>query len=333
VNPLSSLYEFAAGVRNRFYDRGILKSHRLSRSVISVGNISVGGSGKTPFVIMLGELLKQRGIDFDVLSRGYGRETRGVMLVDPNGTSRDFGDEPLLIARRLGCPVILGESRYQAGKLAENEYVGTVAEARPEQSRKGRPPGQRPGPIHLLDDGFQHRSLARDFDIVLLTEQDLRDQLLPTGRLREPPSSLRRADAIVLTEGIDPARQPAGKNVWRIRRTLTVPATPQNPIAFCGIARPRKFIEQLRAIGIQPIAEKFYRDHHQYTSHDVRDLLRLRDQNQADAFITTEKDAINLGTFLGEISPIIARVEMELVDPAGVVDTILRVITERRAKA
>jgi len=315
VNPLSSLYEFAAMVRNHFYDRGILKSHRLSSPVISVGNISVGGSGKTPFVIMLGELLKQRGIGFDVLSRGYGRETRGAMLVDPNGTSRDFGDEPLLIARRLGCPVILGESRYQAGKLAEAQPLGTSSQ------------------LHILDDGFQHRSLARDFDIVLLTEQDLHDQILPTGRLREPLSSLRRADAIVLTEEIDPNLLPGNKNIWRIRRTLTVPATPQHPIAFCGIARPRKFIEQFRALGIQPIAEKFYRDHHQYTSHDVRDLLRLRDQNQADAFITTEKDAINLGTHLSEISPIITRVEMELIDPAGVVDTILRVITERRAKA
>jgi tetraacyldisaccharide 4'-kinase len=313
VNPLSSLYEFVAGARNHFYDRGILKSHKLSRPVISVGNISVGGSGKTPFVIMLGELLKQRGIELDVLSRGYGRKTHGAMLVDPNGTSRDFGDEPLLIARRLGCPVILGESRYQAGKLAE--ALG------------------KPSQIHILDDGFQHRSLARDFDIVLLTEQDLHDQLLPSGRLREPLSSLRRADAIALTEEIDPNLFPGSKHLWRARRTLAVPAAPQNPIAFCGIARPHKFIEQSRAIGIQPIAEKFYRDHHQYTSHDVHDLLRLRDQNQADGFITTEKDAINLGTFLSEISPIIARVEMELIDPADVVDTILRVITERRAKA
>jgi tetraacyldisaccharide 4'-kinase len=300
--------------------------------VISVGNVSVGGSGKTPFVIMLGELLKQRGIEFDVLSRGYGRKTRGAMLVDPNGTSRQFGDEPLLIARRLGCPVIIGESRYQAGNLAESislshksDHVGTAA--------LGCPPGQRPLPLHMLDDGFQHRSLARDFDIVLLAEQDLHDQLLPAGRLREPLTSLRRADAIVLTDEIEPNLLPANKQIWRVRRSLTVPATSQNPIAFCGIARPRKFIEQLRAIGIQPVTTKFYRDHHQYTTHDVQDLLRLRDQNHADAFITTEKDAINLGTHLGEISPVIARVEMELIDPAGVVDTILRVIAERKAKA
>jgi tetraacyldisaccharide 4'-kinase len=315
VNPLSSVYGFITGTRNRFYDRGLLKSHRLSRPVISVGNISVGGSGKTPFVIMLGELFKQRGIAFDVLSRGYGRETRGTRIVDPSGTSRQFGDEPLLISRRLGCSVMLGESRYQAGKLAEAQALGT-------------------GPkLHILDDGFQHRSLARDFDIVLLTEQDLKDRLLPAGRLREPLTSLGRADVIVLTEEIDPTQLPAVKNIWRIRRSLTLPSVPKNSIVFCGIARPRKFIDQLRAIGIQPIAEKFYRDHHQYTPNDVRDLIELRDRNQGDAFITTEKDAINLGEYVGQISPVIAQVEMALIDPAGVVDTILRVIADRRAKA
>jgi tetraacyldisaccharide 4'-kinase len=324
VNPLSSLYEIATAARNSLYDRGILKTHKLSRTVIGVGNISAGGSGKTPFVIMLGELLKQRRIAFDVLSRGYGRKTRGNMRVDPNGTSRDFGDEPLLIARRLACPVVVGESRYQAGKLAEKEMETAAA---------GCPPGQRPGPIHILDDGFQHRSLGRDFDIVLVTAQDFRDQLLPAGRLREPLSSLRRADAIVLTEEIDPTQLPPAKNIWRVRRSLTVPSTPQNSIAFCGIARPQRFIQQLLAIGIQPIAEKFYRDHHQYTASDIRDLLRLKKENHADAFITTEKDAINLGNYLSEISPIIARVEMQVLDPAGVVDTILRVITEPRAKA
>src|SRR5207248_5588177 len=195
VNPLSSLYGLVTAARNGLYDRSILKSRKLLRPVISVGNISVGGSGKTPFVIMLGELLKQRGIAFDVLSRGYGRETRGTMLVDPSGTSRQFGDEPLLISRRLGCSVILGESRHQAGKLAEAQALGTCPQ------------------LHILDDGFQHRSLTRDFDIVLLTEQDLKDRLLPAGRLREPLTSLRRADAIVLTEEIDPRELPAVKNI------------------------------------------------------------------------------------------------------------------------
>src|SRR5208282_1457673 len=135
--------------------------------------------GKTPFVIALGELLKARGIHFDVLTRGYGRTTRGVLIVEADGKAADFGDEALLIARRLGVPVIVGESRYEAGRVAERKF----------QTQ-----------LHILDDGFQHRSLARDFDIVLMTERDFGDRLLPSGRLREPLSSLRRADAIVVPE-------------------------------------------------------------------------------------------------------------------------------------
>ncbi len=160
-----------------------LAPSRLRGPVVSIGNLSVGGSGKTPFVLLLGELLKARGIKFDILSRGYGRKTRGVALVDPAGSARDFGDEPLLMARRLNVPVIVGEYRYAAGVFAEKKF----------------------GPqLHLLDDGFQHRSLARDFDIVLVTPEDARDRLLPAGRLREPLSSLRRADAVVLTSGASP---------------------------------------------------------------------------------------------------------------------------------
>ena len=339
MNPLSSLYGILTAARNGLYDRGVFEFHKLLQPVISVGNISVGGSGKTPFVILLGELLKQRGIAFDVLSRGYGRVTSDVIAVDPNGTSRDFGDEPLLIARRLGCPVIVGESRYEAGKLAERgssaaDSAGTAALGYPERRRRSSPPDQSPGSsLHILDDGFQHRSLARDFDIVLLTSEDSHDQLLPAGRLREPISSLKRADAIVLTEGVDPTHLPPGKFVWRVRRSLTLPAAPENPVVFCGIARPHRFIQQLRAAGIQPSAEKFFRDHHKYTPDDIRDLLGLRKRKQAGGFITTEKDAINLGPHLAEMSPVIARVEMELVDSSDVMDIILRVIAERRTKA
>ena len=177
MNPLSAIYSAGITSKNRLYDAGVLKTERLSGPVISVGNLSVGGSGKTPFVILLGKLLQDRGIPFNVLSRGYGRKTRGILEVDPNGSPEQFGDEPLLIARCLSCPVIVGESRYHAGLHAEKQT------------------GAR---LHILDDGFQHRALARDFDIVLLTPEDLQDRLLPTGRLREPLSSLKRADAVVM---------------------------------------------------------------------------------------------------------------------------------------
>src|SRR5579859_3850530 len=107
MNPLAAIYGAGVGIRNRGYDRGTLPRKRLAGPVVSVGNLSVGGTGKTPFVILLGELLKQRGISFDVLSRGYGRKSHGVALVDPAGSPRDFGDEPLLISRRLEVPVIV----------------------------------------------------------------------------------------------------------------------------------------------------------------------------------------------------------------------------------
>jgi tetraacyldisaccharide 4'-kinase len=310
-NPLSAIYGAVAGARNALYNRRWLRSRPLQGSVISVGNISTGGSGKTPFVILLGELLKARGIRFDVLSRGYGRKTRGVLLVDPGGLPRDFGDEPLLIARRLQAPVVVGEDRYEAGRFAESRF----------------------GPqIHLLDDGFQHRALARDFDIVLVTPDDARDLLLPAGRLREPLRSLRRADAVVLTSGASPDLFPlAGKMVWRVRRGIVAQEVPARPVVFCGIARPQNFTLQLRAAGIDPVAEAFFRDHHAYAEKDVRDLLQLRQRSEAGGFVTTEKDAVNLGGYLDALAPLaVVPVKMELADAANAVDTMLRVIEERR---
>jgi tetraacyldisaccharide 4'-kinase len=307
LNPLSATYAAFAGTRNRLYDGGFLKTQRLRAPVVSIGNLSVGGSGKTPFVILLGQLMQQRGIRFDVLSRGYGRKTRGALAVDLNGAPNQFGDEPLLISRHLQCPVVVGESRHQAGLLAENRFGSQ---------------------LHLLDDGFQHRSLARDFDIVLLTAEDLRDQLLPSGRLREPLSSLRRADAIVLMEDMD-FSPPSGKSVWRVRRALEISSAPERPITFCGIARPHKFIKQLKSQGVEPVVEKFYRDHHAYTPREVRELLELRDRSGARGFITTEKDEINLGPNAASLAPLaIARVRMELLNAADALDTIFRVIGE-----
>src|SRR5712672_973483 len=209
---MSAIYGGVVGARNALYDQRILKARSLQGPVISVGNVSTGGSGKTPFVILLGEQLKKRGIKFDVLSRGYGRKTRGVLLVGPSGLPRDFGDEPLLIARRLQSAVVVGEDRWEAGRFAEARF----------------------GPqVHLLDDGFQHRALARDFDIVLVTPEDARDRLLPSGRLREPLQSLQRADAIVLTSGASPESFPlAGKTVWRVRRGIVAQNVPPRPIVF-----------------------------------------------------------------------------------------------------
>jgi len=311
---VTSLFGLGVGIRNALYDRGFIRSKKLRGPVVSVGNLSVGGSGKTPFVLLLGEVLKQRGIHFNILSRGYGRRSRGVLLVDPSGSVCEFGDEPLLMARRLNARVIVGEDRYEAGLFAEDKF----------------------GPqLHLLDDGFQHRGLARDFDIVLVTPEDARDRLLPVGRLREPLSALRRADAAVLTSGAAPESFPLdGKLVWRARRGILPKNVPNRPVVFCGIARPKNFLIQLRTAGIEPAAEAFYRDHHFYSERDITDLIKLRSQSEADGFVTTEKDAINLGEFLTALVPLtVVLVEMELLDADNALDTVLRTIEERRRPA
>jgi tetraacyldisaccharide 4'-kinase len=312
MNFLSSIFGAGVRLRNALYDRGIVRPRNVQGPVVSVGNLSVGGSGKTPFVLLLGELLKAREVPFDILSRGYGRQKRGLALVDPGGSAREFGDEPVLLARRLGVQVIVGEDRHEAGLFAEKSF----------------------GPqLHLLDDGFQHRALARDFDIVLVTPEDARDQLLPSGRLREPLSSLARADAVVLSSGASPASFPLnGKLVWRVRRGIVLTDVPSRPVVFCGIARPQNFLLQLRTAAIEPVAQALYRDHHAYSERDIQDLLKLRQQSEADGFITTEKDAINLGGYLDALKPVaVIPVKMELVDAANAVDTMLRMIADRIA--
>jgi tetraacyldisaccharide 4'-kinase len=311
LNPLSAIYGGVVAARNALYDRRILPDRKLQGAVISVGNLSAGGSGKTPFVILLGELLRARGIKFDVLSRGYGRKSRGIRLVDPAGLPDRYGDEPLLIARRLQVPVIVGENRFHAGCFAESKFGVQW---------------------HLLDDGFQHRTLARDFDIVLVTPQDANDRLLPAGRLREPLSSLRRADAVVLASGASAASFALeGKLVWRVRRGIDPQNVPPRPVAFCGLARPQNFLLQLRAANIEPAAEAFYRDHHAYGENDIRDLLELKQKSEARGFVTTEKDAVNLGPYLSVLEPLcVVPVRMELADAANALDTMLRRIEERK---
>jgi len=300
--------------RNALYDARHLPSRRLQGAVISIGNLSAGGSGKTPFVILLGELLKSRGLKFDVLSRGYGRGTKGVLLVDPGGLAQEFGDEPLLMARKLQVPVLVGEDRYEAGRFAEAKF------------------GVQ---LHLLDDGFQHRALARDFDIVLVTPQDASDRLLPAGRLREPLTALHRADAVVLAGGASEDSFPRhGKFVWRVRRGIVAEGIPERPVVFCGIARPQNFLLQLRAASVEPAAQAFYRDHHLYDEKDVHELLELKNRSEAIGFVTTEKDAVNLGPYLSALTPLaVVPVRMELVDAANALDTMLRKIEERRRRA
>ncbi len=312
MNPLSAVFGAAVRARNEFYDRGTFQAHRLQGPVVSIGNLSTGGAGKTPFLLLLGELLKQRSVLFDVLSRGYRRETKGVALVDPAGTAQQFGDEPLLIARKLGVPVVVGEDRYAAGLYAEQNFGAQ---------------------LHLLDDGFQHRRLARQFDIVMLTPTDVRDSLLPAGRLREPLSSLGRADAVVLSGNLAPEAIPEFvRRRWRVQRSIFAPQIKDACVAFCGVARPEQFFSQLQQAGLRIVATQHFRDHHAYDAGDVEKLIRLRERNRASAFVTTEKDAVNMGEHLRELGAThVVPLRMELRDADAAVNEILAQVNSRSA--
>jgi tetraacyldisaccharide 4'-kinase len=313
LNPLSSIYGAVAAARNYLYDGSRLPIRRLRGPVVSVGNLSTGGSGKTPFVMLLGGQLKECGIPFDILSRGYRRRSKGVRMVEPTGSAIEFGDEPLLLARRLEVPVLVGENRFLAGLAAEKQF----------------------GPqLHILDDGFQHRALARDFDIVLLSNDDPHDHLLPSGRLREPLASLQRADALVVTNDARPAVSLSRQLLWFVHRGIRVEHATHRPIAFCGIARSQNFFRGLRENGVQPVAEIAFRDHHRYSGNDIRDLLALRAKHSSTAFLTTEKDLVNLGVHSVELAPLHAiPVTMTFADPVDAVDTMLRIIDERRRRS
>jgi len=307
MNPLSAIFGAGVATRNALYDRGVFLVKKLTRPVVSIGNISVGGSGKTPFVIALGQLLTELKIPFDVLSRGYGRSSTEIAVVDPDGLPAQFGDEPLLIARKLQAPVIVGADRYQSGLLAEQKFSSK---------------------LHLLDDGFQHRRLHRDFDIVLLPAEDQAGSLLPTGRLREPITALNRADAVLLFDS--QAQSVEAKSVWHAHRVIELPAAAGRTIAFSGIARPRQFLENLKSSKLQIASALTFRDHHRYDQRDIERLLALRKQTGADGFITTEKDLINLGTLAAQLSPLMtAGLRIEIEPAQQVVIEMIKTIEQR----
>lgn len=309
--PLTPSYAAGLAAKNAAYDRGWLKAQRLRWPVASIGNLSVGGSGKTPLTIRLAELLKADGLAVDVLSRGYGRSGMATERVDPKGDAGRFGDEPLLIARQAGVPVFVGASRYAAGLLAEAA-------------------AEHPG-VHLLDDGFQHRQLARDVDIVVLHRSDFSGTLLPAGRLREPMTALRRADFFAMREEDaelegELRRRGIDAPVWFIRRTLVVAPGHEagRVVAFSGIARPEEFFAALAKAGIEVVRKVAFRDHHRYSVEDMRRLAQLCAEAQGDGFVTTEKDAVKLDApLLGELEKVarlrVAGLAVSLLDEEAAV--------------
>lgn len=288
--PLVPLYGAVLALKYRLFRLGWLKRHRLTHPVISVGSVSAGGAGKTPIVLMLAGVLRRRGYAVRILTRGYRRSLKTIARVEPYDDPVLHGDEPVLLAQRSGVPVFAGADRYRAGLLAEED----------EELEKLV--------VHILDDGFQHRRLARDFDIVLLTLEDVKDTLLPAGNLREPLRALRDADAIVLREEeVEPLQAFLKKLIgakgspatWIIRRRLSLGeggavSLPSLPLAFSGIARPDNFISMLNAEGCMPVEHVAFPDHHHYDDRDIAYLLERARHKAANGFMTTEKDAVKL---------------------------------------
>ena len=282
--PLVPLYRLALGIRELRLRSGMEPVRRLRRPVVSVGSLSAGGAGKTPMVIALARAFTARGLQVDVLSRGYRRRGKAALRVDPNGAAENFGDEPLLIARQAPVPVYVAARRYEAGLLAEADS------------------GHAPL-IHLLDDGFQHRQLHRDVNIALLDERDmLAERLLPAGNLREPLSALRRADVIVIPAhrqavSLESNLRASGFQgpVWRLHRRMEVPPIDGAVLAFCGIARPAQFFAGLETAGLRLATRIAFPDHHRYTTRDLDRIQASARAAGAQAIITTEKDRVRLG--------------------------------------
>ena len=313
--PLAPLYGTALAMKERLFQWGWLKQNRLESPVISIGSVSAGGAGKTPMVLMLAKALNHRGYAVRILTRGYKRNSSVTTRVEPFDDAAWHGDEPVLLAQRSGVPVYEGSDRYLAGVMAEQN----------EPSQKMV--------VHLLDDGFQHRKLVRDIDIVLLTQADVEDTLLPAGNLREPLSALSKADVVVLREeeasslrgvvaGLSRSKKPAA--IWVIRRSLSLGeggdvTLPSRPFAFCGIARPEGFTAMLAANGYQPMDTMIFPDHHAYDDGDVHRLLERARRVEANGFVTTEKDAVKLSPLMRDhletLGPIIVvRLSVELLD-------------------
>jgi tetraacyldisaccharide 4'-kinase len=295
---LSDVYAVVARERRRWYARRPERRRRLNRPVVSVGNVAVGGSGKTPLVAHLARLLQETGHRPAVLTRGYARRrpSDGVTVVsDGERLVADLdraGDEPLMLARQLqGVPVLVSSDRYLSGRLAERHFGCTV---------------------HLLDDGFQHFQLDRDVDLVLVSGDDLEQPLtLPSGRLREPLDVVREASAVILCD-VEPAQVGVVSGALGVSAAFRLtrepgPARPADAggrpvpsaagtrvLAVAGLARPDRFFADVGRQGWTVTRTLAFGDHHRYTRADLdRVAAAMRDAG-ADLVVTTEKDLVRM---------------------------------------
>ncbi len=335
------LYELGVRLRVAAYETNYLKSERLAATVISVGNITLGGTGKTPMVAYIARYLKEEGYNVAILTRGYGRKTRGrLVLNNPRGPNQGeqgaldyltFGDEPVMLARALPeVPIIIDKNRRESGMLAQTEFGSQVL---------------------ILDDAYQHLALERDLNILLIDATDPFGsfEMVPFGRLREPLYGIRRADAVIVTRADRPFDQGQTNAIIKYFCGEKVPVmyaystithfrhletgelydadqfAGWNVAVMCGIGNPRAFSQDLLQLGLSIASEHFFADHHAFTQEDVNSILASAVQEGVDAIITTEKDAARLEALkLGEVPIYAAQLEIQSEDEIRIKSLLLR---------
>lgn len=277
--PVSQVFRLLSALRRLAYRAGWLPVWRAPVPVIVVGNISVGGTGKTPLVIWLASRLVQHGWHPGILSRGYRGDAAGAVEVLPDSDPAVVGDEPLLLARHTGCPVWVGRRRAKSAQA--------LLAAHPDCD------------VLICDDGLQHYALARDIEIAVVDgrRRHGNGRLLPAGPLREPIGRLRRVDAVVVQGGEPgPGEYPlrlaaaAFRNLCDPARTITAEALRQHDLhAVAGIGDPQRFFDALRALGLR-FAEHAFPDHHPYGAGDLQFA-------GTPTLLMTEKDAVKCAAF------------------------------------
>lgn len=343
----AKLYELGVRLRVAAYETEYFKQRRVGPTVISIGNITLGGVGKTPMVEFVARYLKSEGEQVAILTRGYGRSSRGMRVLndprgDPGWTSdshREFGDEPLMLARSLpDVPVIVNADRYESGRWAERELNPDVL---------------------ILDDGYQHLGLARDLNILLIDATDPFGgfEMAPFGRLREPLYAIKRADAVIITRADRPFDQARTNAI--LKHLLSRPAPIMyvfssitglrhlssgesyetsefagwNVAVLSAIGNPQAFADDVLQAGINIVSENFFRDHHVFTQQDFDRVLQAARDSGADAIVTTEKDAVRLeGVELGDFPSYAAKLQIESEDDVKLKSFLLRLLFEARRK-
>ncbi len=345
----SRLYGTITDARNSLYERGVFKSFSLDVPVISIGNITVGGTGKTPLVALIAGILADQGEKVCILTRGYGRENPKQRVVVSDGEKilarvEQAGDEPFELAQKLfGKAVIIADAnRVAAGNWAREKFGVTV---------------------FVLDDAFQHRRIRRDLDIVCVdaTNPFGNKKTLPSGILREPIENLQRADAIVITranlaEDISNLKSEiseynlhcpiftAANKISSVIRLTDFPAETQSleerqklndkaqktkSLAFCALGNPNNFFEQLRQENFELTATRAFPDHHFYTQSDIENFSAKAKKSGAEILLTTAKDAVKLKDLKFGVPCSVIESEMIFDDESNFQKWILEVRSKR----